>query len=152
MSMLECFKVQLLFLIYINDLSEELSTNAKLFAVHTFLFSVHDSQSSTNDLNKDLEMIHNWAFQWKMNFNTDPTKQAQEAIFSRKAKELPHRFLVFNNAKVTSIHQKHLGIILDFKLTFENHLKMVTTKINKAIAPLRKLQKPITKNRLNNDL
>ena len=47
-------------LIYINDLSEGLSTNAKLFAGDTSLFSViHDSQTSANALNKDLEMIHN---------------------------------------------------------------------------------------------
>ena len=131
-----------MYLIYINDLSEGLSTNAKLFADDTYLFSVtHDSQASANDLNKDFEMIHNWPFQWKMNFNTDPTKQAQEVIFIRKTKKLPHPFLVFNNAKVTqSIYQKHLGIILGSKLTFENHLKMVTTKINKTIRLLRKLQ------------
>ena len=55
-----------LFIIYVNDLSEELSTNAKLFADDTSLFSV-----SANDLNKDLEMIHNWAFQWKMNFKPE---------------------------------------------------------------------------------
>ena len=92
----------LLFLIYMNDLSEGLSTNAKLFADHTSLFSViHDSQTSANVLNKDLEVIHNFAFQWKMNFNPDPTKQAQEVIFSRKKNKLPHPPLVFNNANVT---------------------------------------------------
>ena len=132
----------LLFLIYINDLSERLSTNAKLFADDTSLFSViHDSQTSANVLNKDLEMIHNWAFQWKMNFNPDPTKQAQEVIFSRKTKKLTHPPLVFNNTNVTqSRYQKHLGITLDSKLTFENHINMVTTQINKTIGPLRKLQ------------
>ena len=67
----------LLFLIYINYLSEGPSTNAKLYADDTFLFSViHDSQTSANVLNKDLEMIHNRAFQWKMNFNPDPKTQA----------------------------------------------------------------------------
>ena len=129
-------------LIYINDLSEGLSTNAKLFADDTSLFSViHDSQTSANVLNKDLEMIHNWAFQWKMNFNPDPTKQAQEVIFFRKTKKLPHPPLVFNNTNVTqSIYQKHLGIILDSKFTSENHINMVTTKINKTIELLLKLQ------------
>ena len=119
-----------MFLIYINDLSEGLSTNAKLFAGDTSLFSViHGSQTSANVLNEDLEMIHNWAFQWKMNFNPDPTKQAQEVIFSRKTKKLPHPPLAFNNANVTqSIYQKHLGIILGSKLTFENHLNMVTVR------------------------
>ena len=54
----------LLFLIYINDLSEGLSTNAKIFVDNTSLFSViHDSQTSENVLNKDLEMIHNLSFQ-----------------------------------------------------------------------------------------
>ena len=78
----------LLFLIDINDLSEGLSTNAKLFADNASLFSViHDSQISADVLKKDLEMIHNWAFQWKMTFNPGPTKQAQEVIFSRKTKK-----------------------------------------------------------------
>ena len=100
-----------------------------------------DSQTSANVLNKDLEMIHNSAFQWKMNFNPDPTKQAQEVISSCKTKKLPHPPLVFNNTNVTqSIYQKHLGIILDSKLTFENHINMVTTEINKAIGLLLKLQ------------
>ena len=50
----------LLFLIYKIDLSKGLSTNAKLFADDTSLFSViHDSQTSANVLNKDLEIIHN---------------------------------------------------------------------------------------------
>ena len=67
----------LLFLIYINYLSEGPSTNAKLYADDAFLFSViHDSQTSANVLNKDLEMIHNRAFQWKMNFNPGPKTQA----------------------------------------------------------------------------
>ena len=75
-----------------------------------------------------------------MNFTQDPTKQAQEVIFSRKAKKLSHPFLVFSNAKVTqSICQKPLVIILNSKLSFENHLKMVTTKINKTIGLLRQL-------------
>ena len=130
-----------MFLIYIRDLSEGLSTNAKLFVDDTSLFSViHDSQTSANVLNNDLEMIYNWAFQWKMNFNPDPTKQAQEVIFSRKTKKQPHPPLVFNNANVTqSLYQKHLDNILDSKLTFENHINMVTTKINTTIRLLRKL-------------
>ena len=71
-------------------------------------------------------------FDTEMNFNTDPIKQAQEVIFSRKTKKLRHPPLVFNNTNVTpSIYQKHLGIILDSKLAFENHISKVITKINK---------------------
>ena len=49
------------FSIYINYLSEGLSTNAKLFADNSCLsYVIHDSQTSVNNLNKDLEIIHNW--------------------------------------------------------------------------------------------
>ena len=61
--MLEYLKVPsilgpLLFLIYINNLAEGLSSNVKLFADDMSLFSViHDIQISANNFNKDLERI-----------------------------------------------------------------------------------------------
>ena len=62
---------------YINDLTEGLTTNAKLFTDDSSLFSVvHNTQTSANDLNKNLEIINNWAFLWKIGFNPDPTKNA----------------------------------------------------------------------------
>ena len=77
-----------MFLTYINDLTEDLSSNAKLFADDTSLFSViYDIQTFTNNLNKDLERIGKWDTQGKMNFNPDTTKQAQEVFFSRKLKK-----------------------------------------------------------------
>ena len=73
----------LLFLIYISDLPKGLSSNAKLFADDTSLFSViHDSSTTRNELNNDLLKLNNWAYQWKMSFNPDPNKQAQEVNFS----------------------------------------------------------------------
>ena len=88
----------------------------------------------------NLERISNWATQWKMNFNLDTTKQAQEVIFSRKVKKTVHPPLLFNNASVTrTSSQKHLGIILDNQLKFDDHIKMVLRKISKTIGLLRKL-------------
>ena len=87
----------LFFLIYINDLSDGLTSNPKLFADDTSLFSVVQNINSTaNDLNSDLIKINDWAFQWKMRFNPDPKKQAQEVIFSRKINKIDHPLLYFN--------------------------------------------------------
>ena len=56
-----------------------LSLNPKLFADDMCLFSVlHNLNTSTNNLNEDLKKTNDWAIQWKMSFNPDPTKQAQE--------------------------------------------------------------------------
>ena len=76
----------LLFLIYINDLPNGLKANAELFADDTSVFAiVKDKQESAHILNNDLLTISKWAFNWKMLFNPDPKKPAQEVIFSRKA-------------------------------------------------------------------
>ena len=100
----------LLFLIYINDLSDNLSSNPKLFADDTSLFSVvPDMNQSGINLNDDLEKISNWDFQWKMSCNLDINKQAQEVIFSRRLQKPNHPSLRFNGVCVcvfTSIHRK----------------------------------------------
>ena len=73
-------------LIYINDLSHNLSSTVKLFADDTSVFSiVHDIDSSTKQLNDDLKKISDWVYQWKMSFNPDLSKQAREVIFSCKS-------------------------------------------------------------------
>ena len=88
----------LLFLIYINDLSDNLTNNAKLFADDKSLFSVvHDVNISAKEINDDLQKVNDWAFQWKMSFNPDPSKHTLEVIFSRKSKRSTHLPLVFNN-------------------------------------------------------
>ena len=132
----------LLFLIYINDLSENLASNSKLFADDTSLFSVVKNIDASNiDQNNDLKKISKWAFQWKMNFNPDPTKQAQELIFSRKVQTTNHPPLFFNeNVVPQTTLQKHLGMFLDSKLNFSEHLKTIFQKTNKTIGLLRKLQ------------
>ena len=132
----------LLFLVYINDLSVGLISNPKLFADGTSLFSVvHDMGISTQNLNQDLIKINNWAVQWKMSFNPDPIKEAKEIIFSRKLNKTLHPNLVFNlNPVNQSSNQKHLGMILDNKLNFNEHINEKVTKANKGIGIIRKLR------------
>ena len=84
--------------------------------------------------------ISDRAFQWKMRFNPDRKKQAEEVIFSRKNNKVGHLPLYFSDklVKSSSTH-KHLGMILDTKLDFSLHLKNVQNKVNKTIGLLRKL-------------
>ena len=65
----------LLCLIYINDLSDGLTSICKIFADDTSLFSkAINKEKSEIEPNKDLKLISQWAYQWKMLFNPDPTK------------------------------------------------------------------------------
>ena len=131
-----------MYLIYINDLYNNLALNPKLFLDDTSLFSVVKNVNALNiDLNNDLKKIGESAFQWKMSFNPDPNKQAQELIFSCKVQTTNHLPLFFNeNVVPKNTLQKHLGMFLDSKLNFSEHLKTIFQKTNKTIGLLRKLQ------------
>ena len=56
--------VSLLFLVYINDLENNIKSNAKFFADDTRLYSVvNDPGRTATDLNHDLDIINKWAYQ-----------------------------------------------------------------------------------------
>ena len=137
-----------IFLVYINDICSNLSTNVKLFADDTSFFStVNDANKSFENLSHDLFIISNWAYQWKIAFKPDRSKQAEEVAFSRKTSIQVHPVLTFDNSPVMkTTHHEHLGLILDEKLNFKEHLKEKMSKAYKGIAVLRKLQNVIPRN------
>ena len=91
----------LLFLIYINDLEIGIKSHIKFFTDDTSLFSiVRDSNTSACELNHDFKLISQWAHQWKMSFNPDPTKQAVQVLFSRKTNKIAHPVIFFNDTEV----------------------------------------------------
>ena len=120
------------FLIYINDLPSELKSNVKLFADDTSLFNVvKDKNESANILNND----------WKVLFNPDSSKPTQEVLFSRKKKIQVHPTIILNNVQVKRVsYQKHLGILLDEKLNFKQHIDSAISKVNKGISVIKKLR------------
>ena len=140
----------LLFLIYINDLSDNLQCNPKLVADDTSLFSTMEVPERTaNNLNNDLKEINRCAFQWKMSFNPDPTKQAQEVIFSRKTNKKIHPKIFFSNIPVSKVDsQKHLGLYIDSKLSFDIRIKTILTKMNGTIGLLQKFQQVLPRQSL----
>lgn len=57
---------------------------------------------SKNDLNNDLQKIHEWEYQWKTIFNLDLSKQGQEMIFSEKFSKHFHQGIQIYNNQVNS--------------------------------------------------
>ena len=142
--------VPLLFLIYINDIPDGINSLCKIFADDTSLFSkVYDIHNSASKLNDNLEKISHWAYQWKMQFNPDPKKQAHEVIFSRKtsSNNLSHPPIKFNKIDISECpDQKHLGIVLHSKLNFNAHVDQKIKKRNRIIGPIRRLSVTLPRN------
>ena len=135
----------------VNDLTENLKCNIKLFADDTSLFTVvENSNAAANDMNHDLELIMQWAHDWRMSFSPDPLKQAVELIFSTKKTEVDHPAILFNNVPVKKVDEhKHLGIVLDSKLSFSAHIRAAISKTRKGIGLLKCLSKYLPRQTLN---
>ena len=75
-----------------------------------------------------------------MIFNPDASKQAQEIVFSRKANASNHKTVYFNNVPVIRENiQKHLGLFLDSKLNFFDHINEKIKKATKGVNVKRKM-------------
>ena len=143
----------LLFLVYINNLTNELKSSTKLFADDTSLFTIVKNKKSANTFNYDLLLISKWAYNWKMLFNPDPSKPAQEVLFSRKEKIQIDPTISLNNIQVERApHHKHPRILLDEKLNFKQHINTTILKINKGISVIKNSDIVCHENPFNDNL
>ena len=84
-----------------------------------------------------------------MFFNPDPSKQAVEVYFSCRHTPANAPEISFNNINIpASEHQKHLGLILDSKLSFDRHLDEKIRKANKGIGLINRLRKHVPRRSL----
>ena len=100
----------LLFLVYVNDISENLLSLTRLFADDSSLFfSVTNLEDIQGIINHDLTVILSWALTWLVDFNPNET---EVMLFSlRTITQLPS--LVFNNTSINFVDShKHLGVTL----------------------------------------
>ena len=147
-----CSWSSLFFLIFVNDLTEDISSNERLFADDVALFvKVIDPENAC--IKNDLSTVSKWAKTWKMQFNPDPTKPATEIILSRKRNKRVHPVIEFNNVPVkTDDSTAHLGVISDDKLDFSEHVSEKIKMVNKGISLLIKFLSKFTNRNTRNML
>ena len=138
----------LFFLVYINDIVENLNCDVRIFADDTSLFPVvKDVEKTADEMNRDLKRVRLWAWQWKMKFNADKT---EEVIFSSKRLKPAHPPLFLGGNEVTvKAEHKHLGMILDSKLDFQSHTKEAIIKARRGIGMIRYLSKYVSRDALD---
>ena len=76
-------------------------------------------------------------------------KQAQEVIFTRKVKKVARLPIFFNNKPIQQVSsQKLLDLILYTSLTFDEHIRAITSKVSKSIGLLWKLNNHLPRSSL----
>ena len=129
----------LLFLLYINDIVEDINSSIRLFADDTTLYIIVDNPlHAANQLNSDLSKIHQWATKWLVTFN--PSK-SESVIFSRKRNKPNHPNLVMDQQSIQEVNShRHLGLVLSNDCTWHDHLEYIKSKAWTRINVMRKLK------------
>ena len=116
----------LLFVIYINDLPDNIQSHLFLFADDCKFFRQILTIADTVIMQTDLDTLHKWSGIWLLKFH--PGKCVNIRICLSK-KEDQHTYLLGNNELENVDEVKDLGVIVDNMLKFQKH---ISTKVNKA--------------------
>lgn len=128
----------LLFLIYINDIADELTGLCRLFADDTSVSErCYDIDTLRSLVNIDLENISNWAKQWLVKLNPDKT---EIVYFSIRATPNDLSFTVDDTTIYPVDCHKHLGVTLSADCKWTNHINLIIERASKQVCVLRKLK------------
>ena len=120
----------LLFLVYINDIVENVQSKIYIFADDTSIMRpITNAHEDFQLLNKDLESLYSWAESWRVTFNATKTEYI---IFSLKYNPPNYPQLYLGREK--NHHHTHLGLTFDSKMTWTTHINSVYTKASQRLS------------------
>ena len=137
----------LLFLIYVNDISESLLSLTRLFADDGSLFYSASSLADIEGIiNHVLRLLVAWAKQWFKKFN--PLK-TEAILFTLKFFE-HFRNLVFNDTQLKFVEdQRHLGLTFSSNGKWHKHIDNILNSATKVVGIMRKLKITLRRIALN---
>ena len=137
----------LLFLVYVNDIADNLLSLVRLFADDSSLFfSAANLRDIEGIINHDLGLISVWAKKWLVDFN--PIKTVAMLFTLRPLDFLP--ILNFNDSIINFVEShKHLGITLTFNGQWHTHIETILCSAYKVLGIMRKLKYRFTRQALN---
>mgnify|MGYP002259906745 FL=1 len=137
----------LLFLVFINDITDGISCDIKLFADDTSILEiVHNPNTSAARINTDLGRIHAWGKLWRVTFNAI---KSLSVIFSSKKDKPAHPPLFMGDTAIPESHEHtHLGITLTHNLSWQSHITRIINKSSQRLALLRRLKYKLSRKAL----
>ena len=123
----------LLFLIFINDIIEDIRSEIFLFADDTSLINISNNWLDVQDvLNDDLGKLSVWSKMWLLTFNASKTEYMQ---ISNKPNSVSPIVLKFNDELLTRVEtHKHLGLVLNCNFTWSDHIDNICKRVNIRLA------------------
>ena len=126
----------ILFLIYINDLPNEIVSHVKLFADDTKVYrKLSDPENDGEILQSDLNRMSEWTNLWQLSFNLD--KCVVMRITHHKDKSIPEYYLSDKKLKVAN-EFKDLGVIVSSDLSWSNQVASTVKKANRIVGLIKR--------------
>ena len=129
----------LLFLIYINDMknSSELLKFIQFADDTTLMFRSNSIEKLNSTLEIEADKVVKWLYANRLIINLTKT---HTMLFTNKLGNLTLRLKIHNNHLEDKAETCFLGVIIDRKLTWKQHIQHISDKISKTIALLRLLR------------
>jgi hypothetical protein len=122
----------ILFTIYINDLPDVVQNIAKLFADDTKLYAVVNKEEEQHNLQNDINNLVHWSDKWLLKFNKSKCKQVHLGHATNT------KYKMGENEINQVTEEKDLGILIDDKLKFQQHINQQTKKANQRLGMIKR--------------
>ena len=124
----------LLFVIYINDLPDDISSEIYLFADDTKIFNEVTDHNNSEILQSDLEKLSQWSDKWLLKFHPDKCR-----VLDVSTRDRDHNQYYLDDVELEhSTCEKDLGVHIDVKLKFNNHIGEKINKANNILGAIRR--------------
>ena len=126
----------LLFVLYINDMLDNITSDGLLFADDTKVYRQICSKEDALKLQLDIDLMKAWTDKWLLHFNDDKC----HVLTLGKIENIlyTHRYKINDKELEHVFEEKDLGVHVDADLSFEEHIATKIMKANQIMGLIRR--------------
>ena len=124
----------LLFVCYINDMPENITSTAYMFADDTKVCRNIRTHIDREVLQSDLRCLEDWSRKWQLRFNAGKCK-----LLHIGRHNVQYAYYMDRDTKIgVTTNERYLGVQIDPDLKFNQHVETVTSKANRMLEMIRR--------------
>ena len=120
----------ILFLVYINDLPDDIVSQVRLFADDTAIYLALENKSDSDKLQRDLDRLQTWEARWDMEFN--PSK-CQVVRVTSSRNPLQTQYILHGQVLEAVSSARYLGVDISSNLSWNTHVDRITANANRSL-------------------
>ncbi len=117
----------LLFLLFINDLPDNISSSIRLYADDVIIYRSIYSNEDVIHLQMDLDTLSKWALDWHITFNLD---KCEHLVITNIRSPLCSEYKINDHSICKVSNAKYLGVTINHNLSWANHIGTISRKAN----------------------